>query len=74
MYCGAACAATFDASSTVALTASADAGATFAGWTGGGCGASPTCSVTMDVAKTVNARFTFPLALAKSGTGGGTLH
>jgi hypothetical protein len=73
IYCGAICAATFDAGASVTLTATSDAGATFAGWTGACSGTSPTCAVTMSAAKSVNARFTYPVTVTIAGSGGGTV-
>ena len=71
IYCGAACSAPYDAGIVVTLTATPDASATFAGWSGGGCSGTGTCTVTMDATKTVSARFTFPLTVMKDGTGSG---
>jgi hypothetical protein len=70
--CGATCAATYDAGTAVTLTANPDATATFAGWSGV-CTGTASCTVTMDAAKTVGARFIFPLTVSKSGTGSGTV-
>ncbi len=55
--CGATCAAAFDPSTVVALTAVADPGSQFSGWSGDCCGSGTTCKVTMDVARSVTARF-----------------
>ena len=41
----------------VLLTASADSGSVFAGWSGGGCAGTGTCAVTLDAAKNVTASF-----------------
>src|ERR1700736_959695 len=41
--CGQTCSASFGPG-TVTLTATADANSSFAGWTGGNCGSSPTCA------------------------------
>lgn len=41
----------------VTLTAQADTNSIFAGWSGGGCSGTGTCSVTMDTAKSVTASF-----------------
>ncbi len=55
--CGTDCAQTFGAGTTVTLTARPAAGYSLAGW-GGACdGTSLTCTVTMDAAKRVFARF-----------------
>jgi uncharacterized repeat protein (TIGR02543 family) len=72
--CGATCSAGYAAGTVVSLTATPDATATFAGWTGACSGTSPTCTVTMDAAKAVGARFTFPLTITKAGTGSGTVN
>ena len=58
--CGSTCTATYPAGTQVTLTASPDtaSGATFSGWSGGGCtGSSTTCTVTMDADKPVTATF-----------------
>jgi hypothetical protein len=41
----------------VKLTAKADASSTFAGWSGGGCSGTKTCTVTVDAPVTVTADF-----------------
>lgn len=60
---------------TVTLTATADTGAAFAGWSGEGCSGTGTCSVTMHANKTVTAIFTsHTLTVTKStSTGNGTV-
>jgi hypothetical protein len=55
--CGNACSFGFVANAQVTLTATADAGSTFAGWSGD-CTGTGTCQVTMAAAKTVTATFT----------------
>ena len=56
--CGATCSADFPSGTTVTLTATPGENFTFAGWSGGSCtGASTTCNVTMDGAKTITATF-----------------
>ncbi|MFC6920217.1 InlB B-repeat-containing protein [Meiothermus taiwanensis] len=57
--CGANCTANFAQNSTVALSAVADSGSNFTGWSGA-CSGTGTCSVTMDAAKSVTATFTNP--------------
>jgi len=57
---GSSCSATFTSGSTVTLTATPDAGYTFAGWTGdcSSCGTSTTCNINMTANKTCSANFT----------------
>jgi hypothetical protein len=62
----------------VTLTAAPASGSTFAGWSGACSGASQTCTVTMDKAQSVEARFTQPtsaylLYVNKAGGGLGTV-
>jgi secreted trypsin-like serine protease len=65
----------------VTLTATADSGSAFAGWTGAGCSGTGTCTVTMDQAQSVEAEFTNTsstptmrtLTVVKSGGGSGTV-
>ncbi|WP_158305917.1 hypothetical protein [Anaeromyxobacter sp. Fw109-5] len=55
---GGVCGADQARGSSVVLTAEQAEGSSFAGWSGGPCsGTSPTCTVTMDLAKTVAATF-----------------
>ena len=78
--CGNTCSEGFEAGSAVTLTASANAGSTFAGWSGGGCSGTGDCTVTMYDAITVTASFDqppppqrFTLTVRKSGLGFGTV-
>lgn len=74
--CGPTCAAVFDSSTLVTLTAAPNANSTFTGWSGGGCSGTGTCTVRMDSARSVTATFsiiTFELAVRRLGTGGGTI-
>ncbi|KJU85026.1 conserved hypothetical protein, secreted, partial [Candidatus Magnetobacterium bavaricum] len=48
---------TYNAGSSVTLTATANSGSTFAGWSGDCTGSSSTCTVTMSAAKNVTATF-----------------
>lgn len=56
--CGATCVSTFANGTVVTLTATADPGAIFTGWSGA-CTGSGTCSVTMNGSKSVTATFAF---------------
>ena len=73
--CGATCAAAFEAGRVVTLTAQADTGSVFAGWSGGGCSGTGACQVTLDAAKSVTATFAnaapalFRLAVTRAGSG-----
>ncbi len=60
--CGTDCTETYDQNTMVTLTATAAAtpasqDSTFAGWTGGGCSGTGTCTVTMNTALTIVASF-----------------
>ncbi len=69
---GSGCSASYEEGTSVTLTASADAGSTFVGWNGACTGSSNTCTVFMDEAKTVTAKFdisTYDLTIAKDGLG-----
>jgi len=60
--CGATCTTNAPGGSQVILYATAPSGSIFSGWSGGGCsGTAPSCTVSMDAAKTVTANFTVPL-------------
>ncbi|MFC1959205.1 choice-of-anchor Q domain-containing protein [Chloroflexota bacterium] len=67
--CGTACFASFGASTTVTLTASAAPGSLFAGWSGTGvsCGTAPTCTVLVEAEQTVTATFILPTEEESSG-------
>jgi hypothetical protein len=56
--CGSNCSNDFTYNTVVTLTATADTGSTFTGWTGAGCTGTGTCVVTMDAARSVTATFT----------------
>jgi hypothetical protein len=74
--CGTVCTATYYGATQVTLTASADVGSTFAGWTGCDTVSDTTCTVTMSEAKSVVATFTlqqFALTVTKEGIGRGTV-
>lgn len=55
--CGPTCSAQFDAGQRVSLRAMAAKGSRFAGWSGGGCGGTGVCTVTMNAAVHVTATF-----------------
>ncbi len=55
--CPSACSSPQAAGATVTLTAIADDGSTFTGWSGGGCTGTATCAVTIDADQTVTAAF-----------------
>jgi hypothetical protein len=72
--CGTTCAWEFSSGTLVTLTASANPGSVFAGWSGACTGSAATCNVTMDLAKTVTATFNkagHPLTVSKAGDGSG---
>jgi len=58
LVCGGSCSANFLDEDTVSLTATANPGAAFAGWTGDCAGQPATCIVTMAAARTATAIFT----------------
>ncbi len=55
--CGIQCIQTLTKGTLVTLTATADAGSTFTGWTGGGCTGTGLCNLTLNNATTVTATF-----------------
>ncbi|MFC1961383.1 choice-of-anchor Q domain-containing protein, partial [Chloroflexota bacterium] len=63
---GTTCFASFDTSTEVTLTALADFGSVFIGWSGDGvdCGAALTCTVLVEAEQTVTAAFAFAEAVA----------
>jgi hypothetical protein len=72
--CGTACSQVFAPNTSVTLNAYPSTGSQFAGWNGGGCSGTGTCTVTTDTAKLVTATFTLiqnTLTIAKSGNGTG---
>lgn len=71
--CGAACVGSYLDGTLVTLTATPAAGATFAGWSGGGCSGTSPCSVLMDAGTTVTAQFTYPVTVSRAGTGTGSV-
>ena len=74
--CGTTCSAPYDYDTLVTLTATPAIGATFMGWSGGGCSGTGPCAVRVTSAVTVTATFafqSFTLAVTKAGTGSGTV-
>ncbi len=72
IYCGSNCQGNLPSGDSVTFTAAADPGFTFAGWSGA-CSGTSTCTLPIDGAKSLSARFTAPLTAARAGTGNGTV-
>ena len=76
--CSANCANSYPRGTVVTLTALAQAGSVFAGWSGAGCSGRGTCRLTMSSAQSVSAIFntappaSFVLSYARAGSGRGT--
>lgn len=74
--CGSVCSGSFGVGTAVTLTASAEEGSSFEGWSGACTGAGLTCQVTMMGARSVTARFEAQphiLSVTKEGDGRGTV-
>lgn len=56
--CGSTCSASYASGIIVTLTAAASSDSSFAGWSGGGCSGTGTCTVAMNSSQTVTATFT----------------
>lgn len=71
ILCGGECSSGFSVGTQVVLTAVADSGAVFFGWSGGGCTGVGTCSLTMAGTKAITAIFpaTYALTIGKVGNG-----
>lgn len=67
--CGSTCSANFQSGTTVVLSATPAAGSAFAGWNGGGCTGTATCTV--DSGTLVTATFTVSSPPPGGGDGGG---
>jgi hypothetical protein len=70
--CGATCSASFEYGSSVTLTAVADPGAYFQGWTGACAGKGAACALTISGATSTNAVFGFGTAPTPSPSAGAT--
>jgi hypothetical protein len=68
--CGSDCTQSYTAGTRVTLTASAASGSRFAGWSGGGCSGTGTCSVTLNASTGVTATFS---PVTSSGGSSGSL-
>ncbi|HKS81170.1 MAG TPA: hypothetical protein VJR23_06660 [Candidatus Acidoferrales bacterium] len=77
ILCPSTCTANFASGTQVTLTAIANSGSTFAGWSGNAaCSGTGTCTITMSAAESVTATFNtqqFALTVTKAGTGTGTV-
>jgi hypothetical protein len=74
--CGVTCTASFPPTPDVTLTATADPGSAFTGWSGEGCSGTGTCVVTMSQARSVEAGFALAqvdLVVTRDGTGSGSV-
>jgi subtilisin family serine protease len=76
ILCGSDCTESFQINSIVELTATADAGSEFVGWTGACNHAANPCTVITNEAKSVTATFAKPqiLTIARTGSGSGIVH
>lgn len=73
--CGTECSRAFDVGTTVTLTATAQPGSRFDGWTGA-CSGTGSCVVSVSAARDVGASFTlerFSVSISRTGTGAGTV-
>ena len=74
--CGDTCLALYNPATVVSLSAKADTGSTFAGWSGGVCSGTGLCMTTINKATTITATFntsivtTYSITATVSGTGG----
>jgi uncharacterized repeat protein (TIGR02543 family) len=66
--CGGSCSHAFAAGTSVTLTAAPAAGSTFAGWSGGSCSGTGTCTVSISSDRTVTATFNLSSATCYSLT------
>jgi hypothetical protein len=69
LSCGSLCARAYAAGTSVTLSASADPGSSFAGWSGGGCSGTALCTVRMSSDQSVTATFaSLPVSVAPPNT------
>ena len=72
--CPVTCAAAYAPGTRVTLTAQADLGSIFGGWSGGGCSGTGTCTLTLGADTTVTATFVFQsFVLSVSTVGSGSV-
>jgi hypothetical protein len=71
--CGIDCVEAYPAGTAVTLQAQQDDVSLFAGWSGGGCGGTGACTVTVSQATTVTATFVRLFTLTVQNGGGGTV-
>jgi len=72
--CGNTCSNVYTSATTVTLTATPASGSVFAGWSGGGCSGTGTCTVTMNASTSIMATFnssavTYDITATASGNG-----
>ena len=71
------CTGAYDSGTQITLTAGADEGSKFAGWSGEGCEGNDTCVLTINADITVLAQFTLSnqvaLSVSKAGSGSGSI-
>ncbi|HEY7477535.1 MAG TPA: triple tyrosine motif-containing protein, partial [Actinomycetota bacterium] len=73
--CGSDCTETYASGTVVTLTATASAGSVFTSWSGGACGGTAPCVLTLTADTTATATFTplVTLTVTKGGAGSGTV-
>jgi hypothetical protein len=71
--CGTTCTGLFPQGTTIELTADPDTGSSFAGWSGGACTGTAPCTLTMDVARSVTAKFNKAYTITATADVNGTI-